>query len=53
MYVKIIPIIVSSLGAVYKKSYEALESLLLCEDKVMKKLGRRLSEAAIANSLEI
>jgi hypothetical protein len=51
--VEIIPIIVSSLGAVHKRSIEALESLLLCDDKKLKKIGRRLSEEALAGSLEI
>jgi hypothetical protein len=30
-----------------------LQSLLLCEDKIMQKIGRRLSEAAIMGSMEI
>jgi hypothetical protein len=55
MNVQIIPIIVSSLGAVYEKSFEALRALLGggCLDKTMKIIGRRLSEAAVAGSLEI
>jgi hypothetical protein len=53
MPVEIIPIIVSSLGAVHKRSIEALESLLRCDDKKLKKIARRLSEAALAGSLEI
>jgi hypothetical protein len=53
MYVEIIPIIVSSLGAVYKRSVEALGNLLLCVDRKLKQIGRRLSEAALAGSLEI
>jgi hypothetical protein len=55
MDVQIIPIIVSSLGAVYEKSFEALRALLGggCLDKTMTIIGRRLSEAAVAGSLEI
>jgi hypothetical protein len=55
MDVQIIPIIVSSLGAVYEKSFEALRALLEggCLDKTMKIIGRRLSEAAVAGSLEV
>jgi hypothetical protein len=55
MDVQIIPIIVSSLGAVYHKSFQSLRALLgngYC-DKIMKIIGRRLSEAAVAGSLEI
>jgi sialic acid synthase SpsE len=38
MHVEIIPIIVSSLGAVHARSLEALRNLLLCDDKAMKKI---------------
>jgi hypothetical protein len=54
MDVQIISIIVSSLGAIYDRLLEALRALLQCGDnRNMKILGRRLSEAAIAGSLEI
>jgi hypothetical protein len=53
MEVKIIPIVISSPGAVHAKSLEALQSLLMGDDKKMKIIGRRMSEAAIAESLEI
>jgi hypothetical protein len=39
MHVEIIPIIVSSLGTAYARSLEVLINLLLCDDKVMKKIG--------------
>jgi hypothetical protein len=45
--------IISSLGAVYARSLEAMRSLLLCNDKEIKKIGRRLSEAIIMGSMEI
>jgi hypothetical protein len=53
IYVKIMPIIISSSGAVHKKSLDVFQSLCLCEHKIMKKLRRRLSEAAIIGSMEI
>jgi N-glycosylase/DNA lyase len=52
MHVEIIPIIVSSLGAVHAKSLETLRNLLSCDDKEMKRIGRQLSEAAIMESME-
>jgi hypothetical protein len=51
--VEIIPIIVSSLGAVPARSTEALRNLLSCNDKAVKKIGRWPSEAAIMRSMEI
>jgi hypothetical protein len=53
MEVKIIPIIISSLDTVHARSLVTFETLPRCEDKKMKKIGRRPSEAAIAGSLEI
>jgi hypothetical protein len=53
MEAKIILIIISSLGAVHAKSLEALQSLLMCDDKKMKIIGRRMWEVAITRSLEI
>jgi hypothetical protein len=38
IHVKIIPMIVSSLGAVHSRSLEALRNLLLCDDRAMRKL---------------
>jgi hypothetical protein len=52
MHVEIIPIIISSLGAVHARSLEALRNLRLSDDKAMKKIGRGLSEAAIISSIE-
>jgi hypothetical protein len=50
---EIILIIVSSLRAVYARSLETLRNLLLCDDKKMKRIRRRLSEATIMGSMEI
>jgi hypothetical protein len=50
---EIIPIIVSPLGAVHARSIEALRNLFSCNDKKMKKIGRRVSEAVIMGSMEI
>jgi hypothetical protein len=36
---------------VYAKLFEALRNLLLYDDKKMKKIGRRLSEAAIRGTM--
>jgi hypothetical protein len=47
MQVEIIPMIVSSLGAVHTRSLEALRKLRLSHDKEMKGIARRVSEAAI------
>jgi hypothetical protein len=52
MRVEIIPVIVSSMGAVHPKSLKELEHLFGDED-VVKKMGKRLSEAAIAGSFQI
>jgi hypothetical protein len=53
IYVEIIPIIVLSLEAVHTRPLEAFRNLLLCDDKEMKRIRRRLSEAAIMGSMEI
>jgi hypothetical protein len=53
MNMEIISIIVSSLGAVHARSFEALRNLLLSNDKKTEKIGRRLSEAAIMGWMEI
>jgi hypothetical protein len=52
--VRVTPVIVSSLGAVYKKSLSSLCQILRIENKKKrKKLGRKMSEAAILGSIEI
>jgi hypothetical protein len=53
MQIDIIPVIVSSLGAVHKQSLRELARLFMCDEKEEMKIGRKLSEAAIAGSLEI
>jgi hypothetical protein len=53
MLMEIIPVIVSSLGVVHEQSFKAFGQLFMCEEREEKKLVRRLSEAAIAGSLEI
>jgi hypothetical protein len=45
-------IIVSTLGTVDTRSLEALRNLFRYDDKEMKKIGRRLSEAALVGSME-
>jgi hypothetical protein len=51
--VEIILVFVSSLGAVHGQSLKALGRLFMCEEKQETKIGRKLSQAAIAGSLEI
>jgi hypothetical protein len=51
--VRIIPVIVSSLGAVFSKTMVLLKKLLKCEDNQMKKIGRKMAEAAIYGSFEV
>jgi hypothetical protein len=53
MRVKIIPIIVSSLGAVYPDTLTELGEILKCNEKEKKKLGRRISEAALMGSFRM
>jgi hypothetical protein len=53
MHVEIVPMIISSLSTVHAKLLEALRSLLLCDDRAMKKIEKRPSEAAIARSTVI
>jgi hypothetical protein len=52
-YVTIIPVIVSSLGAVYPPSLDSLKALLNVDKKTIQKIGRKLSEAAIEGSFDI
>jgi hypothetical protein len=47
MRVQIIPVIVSSLGAIHAESLDELEGFFSCSVKAKKKLGRQLSNAAI------
>jgi hypothetical protein len=46
-------VILSSLGAVYMQSLIDLHTVLRCDDRQLKKLGRRMSEAVIRGSKEI
>jgi hypothetical protein len=45
-------VIVSSLGAVYMQSLKDLHTMLRCDDRQLKELGRRMSEAVIRGSME-
>jgi hypothetical protein len=49
----VIPVIVSSMGAVYGESMKMLKGLLKCEDKEMRKIGTQMSTAVIVGSYEI
>jgi hypothetical protein len=51
--VDIILVIVSSMGAAHGQSLQDLSRLFRCREKEMKRIGTRLSEAAITGSLEI
>jgi hypothetical protein len=53
MKVAIIPVIVSSLGAVHGKTLELLDQLLKDNVRETKVLGKRLSEAAIMGSFRL
>jgi hypothetical protein len=53
MPVEIIPVIISPLAIVDEQSLNALGQLFIGEEKDENRIGRRLSEAAIARSLEI
>jgi hypothetical protein len=46
-------VIVSSLGAVFIPSLKELHKLLKCNDRQLRKLGWRMSEAAIEGSMDI
>jgi hypothetical protein len=50
---RIIPVIVSSMGAVYGESMKALKQLLKCQDKGLRKLGVQMSTTVIIGSHEI
>jgi hypothetical protein len=47
------PIIVTSMGAVYKHSLTLLKSILKCSDRDLRNLGSWMSEQAILGSLEL
>jgi hypothetical protein len=51
--VRVTVVIVSSLGAVFIPSLKELHKLLKCNDRQLRKLGRRMSEAAIEGSMDI
>jgi hypothetical protein len=51
--VRVTAVIVSSLGAVYIQSLKDFHTVLRCDDRQLKKLGRRMSEAVIRGSMEI
>jgi hypothetical protein len=53
MPVQIIPVIVSSLGAVFEDSFKELDELLLCNTKMKGRLGKQLSDAAIMGSFQL
>jgi hypothetical protein len=51
--VRIIQVIVSSLGSMYSKTMVLLKKLLKCEDQMLKKIERKIAEAAIYGSFEV
>jgi hypothetical protein len=51
--VRVMAIIVSSMGAIYGPSMKDLQKMLRCNNKEMKKLERKMSETVIPGSLEI
>jgi hypothetical protein len=53
MKVKLHPIIVSSLGALYTDSMKCLKSLLKCKDKELRTLGSWMSDQAIMGSFKL
>jgi hypothetical protein len=53
MPVDIIPVIVSSIWVIHEQSPQDLGRRFLWGEKEMKRIGRRLSEAAVARSIEI
>jgi hypothetical protein len=46
-------IIVSYLGAVHLPSLRQLNGILKCDDRKLRKLGRRMSESVMSGSIEI
>jgi hypothetical protein len=51
--VRVTAVIVSSLGTIYMQSLKDLHTMLRCDNRQLKKLGRRMSEAVIRGSMEI
>jgi hypothetical protein len=51
--VRVIPIIVSSFGAVYGESMKLLKQILKCEDEKLKKIAVKMSEAVMIGSFEL
>jgi hypothetical protein len=51
--VQVTAVIVSSLGAVYMQSSKDLHTVLRYDDRQLRKLGRRMSEAVIGGLMEI
>jgi hypothetical protein len=51
--VRVTAVIVSSMGAVYMSSMTDLQKVLKCNDRELKKLGRKMSETVILGSMEI
>jgi hypothetical protein len=51
--VNVTAVIVSSMGAVYPKSLKELRKILCCTSREIRKLGRRMSNAAITGSMKI
>jgi 3-dehydroquinate dehydratase len=51
--VRVTAVIVSSMGAVYGPSLKDLQKVLKCNDAQLRKLGRKMSETVIINSMEI
>jgi hypothetical protein len=53
MSVRLHPIIVSSLGALYTDSMKSIKSLLRCKDKELRTLGSWMSDQAIMGSFKL
>jgi hypothetical protein len=51
--VRVSPIIVSSMGAIYAPSLKALKKILQCNDRELRKVGRQMSDTVIKGSMEI
>ena len=51
--VNVTAVIVSSMGAVHPQTLKDLRAILQCGSRDLQMLGRRMSDAAIAGSLEI
>jgi hypothetical protein len=51
--VNLTAVIISSMGAVYPRSLRDLQMILGCNDRETRKLGKRMSDAALAGSMRI